>query len=91
MLIEMIKVAVVFTIPIPFMVMYNWPRDRPIMYQTFLTFSTWIWSVYQLLFMYVLLQYFNAGVVTLSQSYLCGFYSHHGRFQCGDKDFLATF
>jgi osomolarity two-component system, sensor histidine kinase SLN1 len=46
-------VAPAFTFPLFFMVVYDFPRDRPMLYQTFLTVSTWMWGTYQLFFMYV--------------------------------------
>lgn len=46
-----LQVAPFFTFPLFFMVVYDFPRDRPWLYQIYLTFSTWVWSVYQILFM----------------------------------------
>lgn len=31
------------------MVIYDWPRDRPFLYQIFLTYSLWQWSLYNLI------------------------------------------
>ncbi|KAI0091448.1 hypothetical protein BDY19DRAFT_983786 [Irpex rosettiformis] len=45
-------VAPALTFPVFFMVVYDFPRDRPILYQIFLTFSTWMWSIYQLFYMF---------------------------------------
>ena len=39
------------TFPLFFMVVYDWPRDRPYIYQVYLAFSTWSWSCYQIIFM----------------------------------------
>ncbi|KAF8628700.1 hypothetical protein AX17_005923 [Amanita inopinata Kibby_2008] len=43
-------IAPVLSIPITFMVIYDWPRDRPILYQLVLIVSIWIWSFYQIIF-----------------------------------------
>ncbi|OBZ73876.1 hypothetical protein A0H81_06404 [Grifola frondosa] len=67
--------APALTFPIIPMVMYDWPRDRRILYQIFLVTSVWIWSVYQVLFIYL------CGNYKPSTS----------RFTCGGKDFLSMF
>ena len=53
------------------------PRDRPMLYQTFLSISTWSWGIYQLVFMRLCNYYLGA--------------DHPGIYQCQGKDFLATF
>ncbi|RPD57168.1 hypothetical protein L227DRAFT_565479 [Lentinus tigrinus ALCF2SS1-6] len=35
---------------IPPMVVYDWPRDRNVIYQIVLVFAIWTWSVYQIIF-----------------------------------------
>ncbi|KAH9893343.1 hypothetical protein C8Q73DRAFT_746102 [Cubamyces lactineus] len=57
------------------MVIYDWPRDRNIIYQIVLVFSIWIWSIYQIIFMYLCGQY-NAA---------------HSHFTCNGKDYLTLF
>ncbi|KIP05565.1 hypothetical protein PHLGIDRAFT_128820 [Phlebiopsis gigantea 11061_1 CR5-6] len=47
------------TFPLFFMVVYDFPRDRPVLYQCYLAFSTWSWSCYQILFMYLCGFYLN--------------------------------
>ncbi|KAJ3994080.1 hypothetical protein F5050DRAFT_1576353 [Lentinula boryana] len=36
-------IAPAFTLPIFVMIMYNWPRDRRVIYQFFVTFALWMW------------------------------------------------
>lgn len=36
------------------MVIYDFPRDRPWLYQIYLAFSIWIWPLFQSISMYVL-------------------------------------
>ncbi|KAF8159373.1 hypothetical protein B0H34DRAFT_703185 [Crassisporium funariophilum] len=43
-------VAPFLSLPIVFMVMYDWPRDRPYTYQVFLVVSIWCWSFYQVIY-----------------------------------------
>ncbi|PPQ64353.1 hypothetical protein CVT24_008422 [Panaeolus cyanescens] len=43
-------IAPVLSLPVVFMIMYDWPRDRPYIYQIFLTVSIWCWSFYQVIF-----------------------------------------
>ncbi|CAA7265140.1 unnamed protein product [Cyclocybe aegerita] len=45
-----IQIAPVMSIPVVFMVMYDWPRDRPYVYQVFLLVSIWCWSFYQVIY-----------------------------------------
>ncbi|THG98478.1 hypothetical protein EW026_g3717 [Hermanssonia centrifuga] len=68
-------IAPTFSFPIFFMVLYDFPRDRPILYQTVLTFSTWMYGIYQILFMFMCAYYGH----------------HKAIMSCGSKDFLATF
>lgn len=68
-------ISPVFTFPLFFMVVYDFPRDRPVFYQMYLTFSTWMWSVFQVVFIYL------CGFYTSSP----------GRIDCEGKDFLTTF
>ncbi|KAJ8589557.1 hypothetical protein M405DRAFT_791542 [Rhizopogon salebrosus TDB-379] len=41
------------TIPLLFMIVFDFPRKRPIPYQLLLTVSTWSWSLYEVVTMYV--------------------------------------
>ncbi|KII85995.1 hypothetical protein PLICRDRAFT_667467 [Plicaturopsis crispa FD-325 SS-3] len=68
-------VAPLLTFPILLMVMYDFPRDRPNLYQVVLACSVWSWSIFQLLTIYL------CGYYTPSKSL----------FSCGKKDFIATF
>ncbi|KAK2464012.1 hypothetical protein APHAL10511_003956 [Amanita phalloides] len=43
-------IAPVLSTPITFMVIYDWPQHRPIIYQATLIVSIWIWSFYQIIF-----------------------------------------
>lgn len=74
------------------MVLYNWPRDHPILYQFTLTCSVWMWSLYQVLFMYVALYLLYCTVASHLCSYLCGFYNlAHSVFPCNNRDFTGIF
>ncbi|KDR80820.1 hypothetical protein GALMADRAFT_241276 [Galerina marginata CBS 339.88] len=68
-------VAPLLSFPIVFMVMYDWPRDRPYTYQVFLIVSIWCWSFYQVIFIIV------CGFYTLP--------ANHNH--CGTRDFLGLF
>ena len=46
-------IAPAFSFAIPPMVIYDWPRDRNCIYQIVLVVAIWMWSVYQILFMWV--------------------------------------
>jgi hypothetical protein len=42
------QVAPFFTLPIPFMIMWDWPREgsvKALLYQFFITVTTWMWYV----------------------------------------------
>ncbi|THH30116.1 hypothetical protein EUX98_g4100 [Antrodiella citrinella] len=52
-------IAPAFTFPILPMVMFDWPRDRSTIHQLVLTFSTWMWGWYQLIFMNLCGKYGN--------------------------------
>ncbi|KAF9560107.1 hypothetical protein CPC08DRAFT_708306 [Agrocybe pediades] len=43
-------IAPCLSLPVVVMVMYDWPRDRPYIYQIFLVVSIWCWSFYQVIF-----------------------------------------
>lgn len=73
------QVAPAFSFPIFFMVLWDFPRDRPWIYQTVLTFSAWQYAIYQIFFMYLCDYYGPSPAVP------------HGLFQCGTRDFLPTF
>ena len=44
-------VAPALTLPVPFFVIFDFARDRPLLYNTFVLLSTWSWSIYQIIFM----------------------------------------
>lgn len=67
--------AVFFTFPLLAMVMWDFPRDRPLLYQCFLACSIWSWSFYSLL------SIFLCGYYDKSRTWI----------DCGNKDFLTTF
>ncbi|RDB15349.1 Autoinducer 2 sensor kinase/phosphatase LuxQ [Hypsizygus marmoreus] len=69
-------IAPLFSLPIIFMIIYDWPRDRSVMYQTFLIISIWSWSFYSVFFIYLCGYYPR---------------SPHQVLDCQGRDFLATF
>ncbi|PIL24591.1 hypothetical protein GSI_12475 [Ganoderma sinense ZZ0214-1] len=68
-------IAPAFSFAIAPMVIYDWPRDRTFIYQIILVISVWIWSVYQIIFMYFCGQYNPS----------------HAYFTCRGKDYLNLF
>ncbi|CDO68388.1 hypothetical protein BN946_scf184815.g35 [Trametes cinnabarina] len=68
-------IAPSFSFAILPMVVYDWPRDRNVVYQCVLVFSIWMWSIYQIIFMYLCGQYNGA----------------HSHFTCNNKDYLTLF
>ncbi|KAI0352098.1 hypothetical protein OH77DRAFT_816660 [Trametes cingulata] len=68
-------IASTFSFAIPPMVICDWPRDRNTIYQVVLVISIWVWSIYQVLFMYLCGQYNSA----------------HSHFTCNNKDYLTLF
>ncbi|OSD04719.1 hypothetical protein PYCCODRAFT_1363220 [Trametes coccinea BRFM310] len=68
-------IAPAFSFAITPMVIYDWPRDRNTVYQCVLVFSTWMWSIFQIIFMYLCGQYNPA----------------HSHFNCNGKDYLTLF
>ncbi|KAF9649944.1 hypothetical protein BDM02DRAFT_3093963 [Thelephora ganbajun] len=70
-------IAPAFTVPLVFMVIYDFPRDRPWCYQIYLAFSIWSWSLFQIVSMHIC--GFYAKDIP------------HRLFPCGSKDFLSTF
>ncbi|KAL0953952.1 hypothetical protein HGRIS_005113 [Hohenbuehelia grisea] len=71
----------VLSLPVGIMVMYDWPRDRPIFYQLFLTLSIWCWAFYFVAFMYLCGYYKFPDLRTTT-----GWH-----FSCGTKDFIGIF
>ncbi|KAI0689456.1 hypothetical protein C8T65DRAFT_746171 [Cerioporus squamosus] len=65
-------VALAPSFAIPPMVIYDWPRDRNFIYQSVLVFAIWIWSTYQVIFIYLCGQYNPS----------------HSKFSCNNKDYL---
>ncbi|KAF7795011.1 hypothetical protein EIP86_006155 [Pleurotus ostreatoroseus] len=72
-------IAPAFSFPILFMVLWDFPRDRPWIYQSVLTVSAWQYGVYQILFMYLCDYYGPSSAIP------------HSLFNCGNRDFLPTF
>ncbi|KDQ49238.1 hypothetical protein JAAARDRAFT_43030 [Jaapia argillacea MUCL 33604] len=68
-------ITTITILPLPFLVMYDFPRDRPLFYQCYLVCSTWCWAIYQILFLYMC-GYYNP---------------NRSLFTCGKKDFIGTF
>ncbi|KAF8997922.1 hypothetical protein BDQ17DRAFT_1362850 [Cyathus striatus] len=66
-------VAPVLSLPILFMVMYDWPRDRSFFYQAFLVVSIWCWSFYQVLFI-LLCGYYTSTPNCQGRDFLGTFY-----------------
>ncbi|KAJ7696469.1 hypothetical protein B0H17DRAFT_1053342 [Mycena rosella] len=42
-------IASAFTVPVVFIVAFDWPRDRTVLYQIFVGFSLWMWGFYYML------------------------------------------
>ncbi|KAF8892172.1 hypothetical protein BD779DRAFT_1784373 [Infundibulicybe gibba] len=70
-------IAPLLSLPVGLMVMFDWPRDRSIIYQCFLILSIWCWPFYQVLYMFLCDYYKNP--------------RRHPIVECGSRDFLATF
>ncbi|KAJ6488090.1 hypothetical protein DFH09DRAFT_1209930 [Mycena vulgaris] len=68
-------VAAAFSVPVIFMVAFDWPRDRSLLYQLFLGFSLWMWGIYYILSMWL------CGFYKPSDAL----------WTCGSKDFIALF
>ncbi|KAF8308343.1 hypothetical protein DL93DRAFT_2171193 [Clavulina sp. PMI_390] len=62
-------------IPVPIMIIFDWPRKRPILYQSWLTVTLWTWAFYNLL------------TLRLCGYYP----PMHRFFTCGAKDFQGMF
>ncbi|KAH7890900.1 Tco5, signal transduction HAMP domain histidine kinase [Phlebopus sp. FC_14] len=69
-------VTPILTFPLVVLIIFDFPRDRPVPYQVLVGCATWCWSV--------------LGIIK-PQAYLCGFYSPVHIFECGTKDFLSIF
>ena len=41
------------SIPLVFLVIFDYPRDHTAIYQIYLLFAVWPWPVYQVVYMYV--------------------------------------
>ncbi|KAJ7491943.1 hypothetical protein FB451DRAFT_1216444 [Mycena latifolia] len=46
-------IAAVFSVPVIFMVAFDWPRDHSLPYQVFVGFSLWMWGFYYILSMWL--------------------------------------
>ncbi|KAJ6619945.1 hypothetical protein B0H10DRAFT_1912522 [Mycena sp. CBHHK59/15] len=68
-------VAPVFSVPVILMVAFDWPRDRSLLYQIFLGWSTWMWSFYLVLSMWL------CGFYDIDAA----------KFRCNGKDFIGLF
>lgn len=64
------------TFPLIVMVIMDFPRDQPLIYQAFLAMSTWSWGIYQVIFI-ELCNYYELPTP--------------GIYPCQGKDFLSTF
>lgn len=71
-------VAPVFTVPLVFLVIYDFPRDRPWCYQVYLAFCVWIWPLFQSISMRLCGFYDKNG-------------GSNRLYLCGTEDFLTTF
>lgn len=54
------------TLPLPFFIIYDFPQNRPIFYQCYLAWSTWIWGLYQILFLFVVSLVYGLIILTIS-------------------------
>jgi osomolarity two-component system sensor histidine kinase SLN1 len=81
------------------MVMWDWPRDRPVIYQIFVCLSVWSWYVYHIpqCVALELIPIPRRTFFNLFSIYFCGFYikgldpqPYHPTITCGNKDFLGT-
>ncbi|KAI0296554.1 hypothetical protein B0F90DRAFT_1636279 [Multifurca ochricompacta] len=61
--------------PVLVLVIYDWPRDRPITYQIILSISIWCWGSYSLLYMFL------CGLYN----------PRFSLFSCGNRDFISMF
>ncbi|KIM44414.1 hypothetical protein M413DRAFT_442397 [Hebeloma cylindrosporum] len=66
-------VAPILSLPAVFMVMYDWPRDRPYTYQVFLIVSIWCWSFYQIIFI-IACGYYNPIPHCQGRDFMATFY-----------------
>ncbi|KAF9653820.1 hypothetical protein BDM02DRAFT_3215706 [Thelephora ganbajun] len=64
-------------LPLFFLVVYDFPRDRPWLYQTYLGLSVWSWPLYTITFMYI------CGYYAPHKDYVI--------YDCGAKDFISLF
>ncbi|KAJ4474814.1 hypothetical protein J3R30DRAFT_3295227 [Lentinula aciculospora] len=65
-------VAPAFTLPIFVMIMYNWPRDRRVLYQSFVVFALWMWP-FNLVLNMRLCGFYDSSIAVIS---------------CNGKDFI---
>ncbi|KAJ6581787.1 hypothetical protein B0H19DRAFT_1116492 [Mycena capillaripes] len=68
-------IAPAFTVPVIFLVAFDWPRDHPQTYQLFLGFSLWMWGIYYILSMWLCGFYDDS----------------HKIWDCNGKDFIGLF
>lgn len=68
-------IAPACTFPVLVLVIYDWPRDRPISYQIVLSIAVWGWGIYALLYLLLCGQY----------------NPNFSLFSCGKRDFLTLF
>lgn len=47
------QVGPAISVPLVFLVIFDYPRDRSFFYQTYLLFAVWSWPLYQVAYMYV--------------------------------------
>ncbi|KAJ7509919.1 hypothetical protein B0H11DRAFT_1961525 [Mycena galericulata] len=68
-------IASFFTVPVIFMVAFDWPQDHAVPYQLFVGFSLWMWAFYYILSMYLCGFYPGSPVL----------------WGCNGKDFIGMF
>ncbi|KAE9396812.1 hypothetical protein BT96DRAFT_977262 [Gymnopus androsaceus JB14] len=65
------------TLPVFVMIMYNWPRDRPVLYQCYVALALWMWP-------YILI--ININICAFYVPHNAG-----ALLSCNGKDFINTF
>ncbi|KAH7108443.1 hypothetical protein BKA62DRAFT_682198 [Auriculariales sp. MPI-PUGE-AT-0066] len=71
----------VMAVALPFMIIFDFPRDRPVIYQLLLTVTVWMWACYSFIFIW------GCGFYTKNLNPE----PYKPIFSCGSKDFIATF
>lgn len=87
------------TLPVFVMIMYSWPRDRPVLYQCYIALALWMWYVFVYLsFLTVnLTLIIHRPFILVININICSFYvTFPVKFagalvSCNGKDFINTF